>query len=105
MRLLWPQTASGVAMREVSTRDLKDKLSEWVRLVEEGHRVLVTRSGRPVIALVPLADLPVADAAHALAELAARGAVRLPTRDRGFQGTPLPARGCDASPMVREDRR
>lgn len=93
-------------MREVSTRELKDQLSEWVRAVERGDRVIVTRSGRPVAALVPLSDLPVADPDRLLADLAARGAVRLPERPgRAFGGTPAPARGRPASEMVSEDRR
>lgn len=93
-------------MREVSTKELKDALSEWVRLTEAGERVVITRSGRPVAALVPLADLAVLDSERVLAELAARGAVRVPAvRPAGaFAGEAAPARGRSASAMVFEDR-
>jgi prevent-host-death family protein len=97
------------AMREVSTRDLKDRLSDWIRRVEQsGVPVVVTRSGRPVAALVPLSDLRTRGEASVLADLAARGAVRVP-RPPGsraaFSGPTVPARGSPAADMVIEDRR
>lgn len=96
-------------MREVSTRELKDHLSEWVRRVEStGEAVVVTRSGRPVAALVPLADLPARDADAILADLAARGVIRgvRPSRDpQAFLGPTVPSRGRSAAEMVLEDRR
>lgn len=93
-------------MPEVSTRELKDALSEWLRRAEAGERVLVTRSGRPVAALIPLSDLPARDDRAALDDLAARGLVRLGRRTPGaFQGDRVPARGRSAAGMVVEDRR
>ena len=93
-------------MREVSTRDLKSRLSEWVRLVEAGESVLVSRSGRPVAALVPLSELRPRDADAALTELIAKGAVRAPRAERAhaFEGFTVPSRGRSASDMIREDR-
>ena len=97
-------------MQEVSTKDLKDQLSEWVRRVEsQGERIVITRSGRPVAALVPLSDLPVRDANVILADLAAAGLVRLPRSPRSpdaFMGPRVKATdGKLASEMVIEDRR
>lgn len=97
-------------MREVSTKDLKDQLSEWVRRVEsEGERVVITRSGRPVAALVPLSDLPARDGNAILADLAAAGALRLPRGPRSpdaFSGPRVPSRGGKlTSEMILEDRR
>jgi prevent-host-death family protein len=97
-------------MQEVSTKDLKDQLSEWVRRVEsQGERVVITRSGRPVAALVPLSDLPARDGNTILADLAAAGVIRLPRGPRSpdaFSGPRVPSRGGKlASEMIIEDRR
>ncbi len=96
-------------MLEVTTKDLKDRLSEWIRRVEEsGEAVVVTRSGRPVCALVPLSDLPARDSDAVLADLAAAGAIRpaRPVRRPGaFCGPTVPSRGSSAAEMVLEDRR
>lgn len=96
-------------MREVSTRDLKNQLSDWIRRVElDGETVVVTRSGRPVAALVPLSDLPSRDERALLADLAASGAVRAPRAVRradAFAGATVPCRGRSAADMVVEDRR
>ena len=99
----------GGLMREVSTRELKDGLSDWLRRVESsGERVVVTRSGRPVAALVPLSDLPDESTGSAVAALVASGAVRAPRTVRradAFAGPTVPARGRSAADMVLEDRR
>jgi prevent-host-death family protein len=96
-------------MREVSTKELKDHLSEWVRRVESsGEPVVVTRSGRPVAALVPLSDLPVRATDERVAELVASGVARAPRpvrRADAFRGATVPSRGRSASAMVIEDRR
>jgi prevent-host-death family protein len=95
-------------MREVSTRELKDHLSELVHEVEAGGRLVITRSGRPVAALVPISALPTTDSGRVLAELAARGAVRPATAVRAadaFLGATVPARGHSGSDMILEDRR
>ena len=103
------EMTTGATMQEVSTKDLKDQLSEWVRRVEsQGERIVITRSGRPVAALVPLSDLPVRDANAILADLAAAGMVRLPRSPRSpdaFSGPRVPSRGKLASEMIIEDRR
>lgn len=96
-------------MREVTTRELKNTLSEWVRLVESsGEPVVITRSGRPVAALVALSDLPARGSDAILADLVAAGRVRAPRPIRGaaaFQGPTVPCRGRSAAEMVLEDRR
>jgi prevent-host-death family protein len=96
-------------MREVSTKDLKSHLSEWVRTVEStAEIVLVTRSGRPVAALVPLSELRTRVPDEAIAELVARGAARAPRPNRGpaaFAGPTVPDRDHPASAMLAEDRR
>ena len=90
----------------VSTRVLKDRLSEYLRRAEAGERILVLRDGGAVAALVPVSDLPATDPSSSVAALAARGVVRLPLRDARIErGSSLPGVGPLASDMVSEDRR
>jgi prevent-host-death family protein len=60
-------------MRSVGIRQLKDRLSEYVRLAEAGETVLVTDRDRPVARLSPLTaeDRRVVD--DPLAELVRQG--------------------------------
>ena len=47
--------------RSVSVADAESHFEEWVREAEAGERVVITRHGRPVVAMVParqMADLP-----------------------------------------------
>ncbi|MCU1358324.1 MAG: Prevent-host-death family protein putative antitoxin of system [Acidimicrobiales bacterium] len=48
-----------MAIEEVSIRDLRNHGGEVVDRVEHGGRVVVTRSGRPVAELRPLAKAPI----------------------------------------------
>ena len=67
-------------MRAAGVREIKNKLSEYLRIVAEGETVLVTDRGRVIAQLAP----PPAPAPPALSEdeglrrLAAAGKVRLP---------------------------
>jgi prevent-host-death family protein len=44
-----------------SLAEAKDHLSEYVRRAEHGGRVIITRHGKAVVALVPAADLSTLD--------------------------------------------
>ena len=66
-------------MTTVGIRELKSRLSEYLRLVADGELVLVTDRGRPVAELRP----PRADGEYPLLlEAAARGQVRLGQANR-----------------------
>lgn len=45
-------------MRDVPSRELRNNVSAVLRQVEDGHRLRVTVSGRPVAELVPLPSRP-----------------------------------------------
>ena len=94
-------------MAPVSTRDLKDQLSAYLRRAESGERILVMRNGRPVAALVPLAEVEGLDEEGRLRQLAAQNLIELPQPEAPapFSGPRIPARGKTASEMVLEDRR
>jgi prevent-host-death family protein len=62
----------------MQSRDsLHDRLSRYVRHVQDGAEVVVTMRGRPVARLVPVDEI------DPLADLRARGLVREPTARRG----------------------
>ena len=50
-----------------SVRDLKSRLSRYLRQVQRGETVVVTLRGKPIARLVPLPSLPVGRAAGHLA--------------------------------------
>lgn len=91
-------------MVNVSTRVLKDQLSSYLHRAEGGERILVTRDGQAVAALVPISDVPRETEAQILDRLAASGLVKLPSRTPNFEG-PMLGGGPSASQMVLEDRR
>lgn len=65
-------------MKTVGLRELKNRLSEYVRHVRAGHRVLVTDRGQVVAELRPPGPPGDAPEAHSgLALLARRGSVTL----------------------------
>ncbi len=68
-------------METVGIRELKNRLSLYVRKVEAGDVVIITDRGRVVAELVPPGwQRPAADVHPGLLELARRNGVRLPTR-------------------------
>jgi antitoxin (DNA-binding transcriptional repressor) of toxin-antitoxin stability system len=67
-------------MREVGIRELKNHISEYIRLVREGEVVMVTDRGEVVAEL--RAPAPVSELERkypALVEMARKGLVRLPS--------------------------
>jgi prevent-host-death family protein len=66
----------------VSVRNLKDHLSEYLRRVQNGEQVTVTDHGRPIAALVSLAKRG-KTLEERFAQMAAAGDITLPTR-KGF---------------------
>ena len=66
-------------MRQVGLRELKNRLSEYVRLVRTGEHLQVTDRGQVVAELVPPTSAKANDPAGALSELERKGLVRPPT--------------------------
>ena len=67
-------------MRAVGVREVKNKLSEYLRLVRRGETVLVTDRGEVIAQLAPPPTYapPTLSEEEALRRLAAAGKVRLP---------------------------
>ena len=67
-------------MREVGIRDLKNRLSEYIRLVREGEVVMVTDRGEVVAELrPPMAGGEILQKYPGLVNMVRRGLVRLPS--------------------------
>jgi antitoxin (DNA-binding transcriptional repressor) of toxin-antitoxin stability system len=99
-------------MKEVGIRELKNRLSEYIRLVREGEIVIVTNRGKVVAELRP------PDAAGellqkypGLIDMVRRGLVRLPLKRNGPKVYPLlpsltpPGTAAEILDWLREDRR
>jgi|SRR5690349_2689302 prevent-host-death family protein len=90
----------------VGVRELKNRLTSYLRLVKADHEVIVTERGEPIALIQPLADAGAPRSLQArLAALAAKGEITLPEgplrpRRRKFKipGRPL-------SELIIEDRR
>lgn len=69
-------------MRAAGIREIKNKLSEFLRLVRRGETILVTDRGKVIaqIAPPPAAAPPTLSEHEALSRLAAAGKLRLPRR-------------------------
>lgn len=94
-------------MEIVGIKELKDRLTYFIRRTKEGERVIVTDRGSPVAVLHGL-DQGETQAVpeEQLAALAKRGFVRLPRRSAPLVPfTPVPAKGKPASRVIVEDRR
>lgn len=97
-------------METVGIRELKNRLSAYVRKVEAGDVVIVTDRGRIVAELVPPGHgLHRPDVPPAWLELARRGELRLPTRpnDPELYLRPMPRidlHGLTAQDLIDEER-
>lgn len=93
-------------MHTVGTRELKDRLTHYLRLVRKGTTLIVTDRGKPVAILKPAEKEEGGSIEGILAGLAAEGSVSLP-RGKGFLKK-LPAirgTGTPLSRIVMEGRR
>ncbi len=83
---------------QVGVRELHDRLSEYLDRVERGSDVVVTRRGRPIARLSPVAG------DDALEELVRRGLVTAPKASRRAKRPRVKSRG-SVSELVGEQRR
>lgn len=81
-------------MKVVGLRELKNRLSEYVRQVRGGEVVLVTDRGVVVAELKPPGEIrpPQADVLSGLVELAKQGALSLGSPNDAASYPPLPPR-------------
>lgn len=92
---------------DVPVRELKARLSEYLRRVQQGEEVVITQRGRPVGRIVPADVTAVKTKAEVVRDLRSLPGIR-PARGPGSPGLPdaLPYRPGEKmlSDMVAEDR-
>jgi antitoxin (DNA-binding transcriptional repressor) of toxin-antitoxin stability system len=88
---------------QVGTKELKNRLSHYLRLIRAGETVLVTDRGAIIAELRPVAGRAVEDAA--LVALARQGAVTLATGKLADLAPARRKRRRLVSDMITEDRR
>jgi prevent-host-death family protein len=93
-------------MQAVGTKELKDRLTHYLRLVRQRSTFIVTDRGRPVGVLKPVSEDEMSETADLLAGLAAEGSISLP-RGKGFLKKPpaIQGKGLPLSQIVMEGRR
>jgi len=93
-------------MGAVGVRELKNRLTHYLRRARKGEEVIVTERGRPVAVLHSLEHLErTATLETRLARLDAIGVVTLPTRKGFRRARPLRISGPPVSRAILEDRR
>lgn len=78
----------------VPIRELKDRLSEYLRLTAEGEEIIITLHKRPIAKLVPMGNVPESEA-ELIARLNAMPWIRpaLGAFPRGARNIARPPRG------------
>ncbi len=90
----------------VGVRELKNHLSDYLRLVKSDHEVIVTDRGKPVAVIHSLDKMESVDTLDArLASLAAKGMITLPTRPRVAKIRRVKVGGTPLSVQILNDRR
>lgn len=93
-------------MSAVGVKELKNRLTHYLRRTKQGEEVIVTERGKPIALLQPIrhAVQPVSREAR-LAKLAAQGLITLPTRKFRKRIRPVKVSGPPVSQAILEDRR
>ena len=79
---LQPHVSTITAMKTVGVREIKNRLSAYLRMVENGERVAVTHRGRVVAEIGPPTHATEEDAHAELLRRARAGSVRLGAPNR-----------------------
>lgn len=93
-------------MSTVGVKQLKDRLTEYLRHTKQGEEVIVTERGTPIALIQPIKSADKAASLEAkLARLAARGTVTLPTQKPLKRVRLVSVSGKPISKVIVEDRR
>jgi prevent-host-death family protein len=93
-------------MSTVGVRELKNRLTRYLRETKRGGEIVITERGNPIAVIQSLGKGKPASSLEArLAELAARGVVTLPSRRARKEGRLIALKGAPLSRTVLEDRR
>ena len=90
----------------VGVRELKNRLTQYLRRTKQGDEVVVTERGRPIALIQAIQSAERAASLDArLARLAAQGVLSLPTRAPLKRVRPVKVSGRRISKTILEDRR
>ena len=94
-------------MQMVGIKELKNKLSRYLKLVREGDNIIVTDRGAPIAILHSLDHIEgKADVEERLASLAKKGMMRLPLEQGKLTAfKSIETTGKPASEIILEERR
>jgi len=93
-------------MGSVGVRELKSRLTHYLRRTKQGEELVVTERGRPIALLQPIrAGQPVKSLEARLAQMATQGRVALPKRKPLSRVRSVKVSGKAISQMILEDRR
>ena len=93
-------------MSTVGIRELKNRLTQYLRRTKQGEEVIITERGKPIALIQPIRSVehPVSLEAR-LAKLAAQGFVTLPTHEPLKRVRLAKVSGPPVSKTILEDRR
>jgi prevent-host-death family protein len=93
-------------MSTVGIKELKNRLTEYLRRTRAGEEIVVTERGNPVALIQPIRSARRVTSREArLAQLAARGCLTLPSRAPLKRVRPVKVAGPPVSRTILEDRR
>jgi len=93
-------------MSTVGVKQLKNRLTQYLRHTKQGEEVIVTERGTPIALIQPIRSADKAASLEAkLASLAARGAIKLPTQKPLKRVRLVNVSGKPISKTITEDRR
>lgn len=99
-------TWEDLAMSTVGIKDLKNRLTHYLRRTKQGEEVIITERGKPIAMIQPIQAVAQAVSLDArLAQLAARGLLTLPTRKPLKRMSLARVTGPPTSKTILEDRR
>jgi len=92
-------------MSAVGIKELKNRLTHYLRRTKQGEEVIVTERGKPIALLQPIQTVEKAASIEArLARLEALGLVTLPTRRSRKKHHPVKISGPPVSQAILDDR-
>ena len=93
-------------MSTVGVKELKNRLTQYLRRTKQGEEVIVTERGQPIALIQPIKSADKAVSLEAkLARLAAQGVLSLPTRRPLRRVRLVKVSGKPISKTIVEDRR
>lgn len=99
-------TKEDVAMSSVGIKELKNRLTQYLRRTKQGDEIIVTERGQPIALIQSIQSAgQIASLDARLARLAARGLVTLPTHKPLKRVRLVRVSGPPISRTVLEDRR